>query len=985
MARSRSSIVFISALALSAPLVFAPMMPVPAASAACSDYVFIGARGSGEDPTPTYASNDFGMGKELQDVWSRVSAQVVSAGKTIEPYGLHYPAVKMVDWSAARETIDADLTYAQSVQAGQVDFENELSTVHAACPSTQFIVTGYSQGAQTLGDAIGDVISPSLRSLIAASAFFGDPRFDANDSTSGRSTFDPSYYGLLGPRTLWADGFPGGSVTSYCHDGDPICGLLLRLNLFGSTWFVRDLAHIFAVAALHGQPGNPLVEHQTYVEEHDTEKAAQDILDALHLPSTAPTSYQPSDTVFVIDSTGSMGGEIDNVEANVDQLAASIASTSADYRFALVDYKDDPSNDSPYQARVDVPFTSSASTFTAGVDSISASGGGDLPESVYDGVMTGLNLPWRDGVRKTVIVIGDAQGKDPEPVTGYTLSDVVQKAFSVDPAQIYTVPVGSSWSAQTFFQPLSTQTGGQMVVSASSSDLVTTLQNVILQAGTAPQAAVTASTSPVGTSMVASAAGTTASSGDNVVSYKWNWGDGTPAGSWDDTTTTPRATHTYSTAGTYTITVEATSASGLSGLATTQEVITAAATASPASVTGLTGSLSGNQATLTWQPSPLAQFYLVTDTTGNVVDAFTPTDYSSAPVTWQTTLNPLQTTTWNVVAVNAAGQSTPVPVTVQAGATISTVAGSTFGYAESPSAPLLNSPSGITSTGGNLVFLDSASPRVRQLTPSGTTTFIAGTSASAYADGTGAAAKFNWPQAVTADTSGNLYVADTNNNRIRKVTSTGVVTTLAGTGTTGGITNGTCSTATFNAPRGITYSSGVLYVADSNNHAIRAISLSTCSVTTVAGSTNGGYADGTGTSAKFLVPQGLAIDGSGNVIVADSGNNLVRKVTPSGVVTTLAGNGTAGNVDGSSAEFNKPRDVAVGADGSIYVADTANNDIRKIAGGSVTTVAGNGAAGFHDGLGTGAQFNAPTALTIIGTTLYVTDTGNSRIRAITNY
>jgi len=267
-----------------------------------------------------------------------------------------------------------------------------------------------------------------------------------------------------------------------------------------------------------------------------------------------------------------------------------------------------------------------------------------------------------------------------------------------------------------------------------------------------------------------------------------------------------------------------------------------------------------------------------------------------------------------------------------------------------------------------------------------------------FADGTNGAARFNGPIGVAADGAGNVYVADNYNDLIRKITPAGVVTTLAGD--TYGLTNGypywgcadgTNGAASFNGPIGVaTDGAGNVYVADSKNNLIRKITPAGV-VTTLAGDTddltngysNYGYADGANGAAMFNWPSGVATDGSGNVFVADSGNNLIRKITPAGVVTTLAGdtddltNGYSnyGYADGANgaAMFNNPFAVATDGSGNVYVADCNNNLIRKITpAGVVTTVAGdtndltndNPNDGYADGTGGAAMFYDPSGVAL---------------------
>jgi sugar lactone lactonase YvrE len=268
---------------------------------------------------------------------------------------------------------------------------------------------------------------------------------------------------------------------------------------------------------------------------------------------------------------------------------------------------------------------------------------------------------------------------------------------------------------------------------------------------------------------------------------------------------------------------------------------------------------------------------------------------------------------------------------------------------------------------------------------------IAGSPANAgHVDATGSAAKFDGPDGIVADASGNIYVSDYSNHLIRKVTPAGVVTTFAGSGTPGSA-NGTGTAASFNFPGGLAIdASGNLYLADSANHTIRKITPGAV-VTTLAGSAGqSGATNNTGSLARFNNPLGVAVDGSGNIVVADTANQTIRRITPGGVVTTIAGlAGSAGSANGTgtAARFTHPFGVAVDASGNnIFVADNGNHLIRKIApGGVVTTLAGTaGVSGSTDGTGTAAQFNAPYSLTLDASgNVYVADYNNDTIRLVT--
>jgi sugar lactone lactonase YvrE len=263
-------------------------------------------------------------------------------------------------------------------------------------------------------------------------------------------------------------------------------------------------------------------------------------------------------------------------------------------------------------------------------------------------------------------------------------------------------------------------------------------------------------------------------------------------------------------------------------------------------------------------------------------------------------------------------------------------------------------------------------------------------------DGTGTAAHFNYPTGITVDASGNLYVTDTENDTIRKITPAGVVTTLAGKAGVIGYADGTGTAAKFYNPEGITVdASGNLYVTDGNGYStIRKIT-SAGVVTILAGNiTENGHADGTGTAAFFDAPQEIAVDASGNLYVADWGDDTIRKVTAEGVVTTVAGwangcgssDGTGSITTGSPAFFCEPMGIAVDASGNLYVADTGNSTIRKITSeGVVTTLAGEpGSYDSTDGTGSAARFWDPIGIAVDASgNLYVTDKYNDTIRKIT--
>ena len=318
----------------------------------------------------------------------------------------------------------------------------------------------------------------------------------------------------------------------------------------------------------------------------------------------------------------------------------------------------------------------------------------------------------------------------------------------------------------------------------------------------------------------------------------------------------------------------------------------------------------------------------------------------------------------------------------------------------------LSNPYGVAPDGsGNLYIADTGNHRIYKVNSAGVISTVAGSGTAGYSGDGGAAvaAQLNFPRGVAPDGSGNLYIADTWNSRIRKVNSAGTITTVAGDGTAGFSGDGAAATAArLSYPSGVVLDgAGNLYIADWQNGRIRKVDTAGI-ITTVAGDGGVGFSGdgGAATAAQLSGPRGVAVDGSGNLYIADYSNHRIRKVNSAGVISTVAGSGTAGfSGDGGAAmaaQLNFPSGVALDALGNLYIAEWVNHRIRKIATvpgfsagilstGVITTVAGDGTGGYGGDGGTAvaAQLRSPTGVALDGSgNLYIADTHNNRIRKV---
>lgn len=292
---------------------------------------------------------------------------------------------------------------------------------------------------------------------------------------------------------------------------------------------------------------------------------------------------------------------------------------------------------------------------------------------------------------------------------------------------------------------------------------------------------------------------------------------------------------------------------------------------------------------------------------------------------------------------------------------------------------------------GNVFVADSRNNLIRKISADGMVSTLAGSGEAGKMDGPASKASFNYPMAVTVDSKGNVYVCDTQNNLIRKMASDGTVSTIAGALTVANKDHPEDTTRLDN-PKGIVADKqGNVYFTDFGRDVIRKIATDG-KITVFAGNSDRGAKDGKGTAASFYLPTGLAIDDQGNLFVADTYNNIIRKIDPSGLVTTIAGkpapqgkrNGGARDGKGSEAQFRQPFGIAVDHNGNVYVADVGNQKIRKISpDGMVTTVAGTGRRGADNGDASKASFYNPYGIAMDKQgNLYIADYQNNLVRKL---
>ena len=332
---------------------------------------------------------------------------------------------------------------------------------------------------------------------------------------------------------------------------------------------------------------------------------------------------------------------------------------------------------------------------------------------------------------------------------------------------------------------------------------------------------------------------------------------------------------------------------------------------------------------------------------------------------------------------------------------VGTGMGSFSGDGGAATSATIRNPNGVAlDSAGNLYIGDSSNHRIRRVDAAGNISTIAGTGANGFSSGggTAASAQLDFPNGLVVDSAGDLYFADENNHRIRRVDAAGNIATFAGTGAGGifgafGGDGGPATAAAFRYPPNIALdNAGNLYIADYGNRRVRKVDAAG-NIATIAGTGAAGFSGdgGPATAAPVDGPTGIALDSAGNIYIADTNNHRIRKMDPSGNISTIAGTGSAGfSGDGgraTAAQINFPRHVALDGAGNLYIADASNHRIRRVdASGNISTIAGTGTGGFSGdgGMASAAQLNDPRGIAVDSASryIYVADSDNHRIRRI---
>lgn len=570
--------------------------------ALCGDVQLVHARGTGDQ-----VNDDFFLRVDDQ-LRNRLGTPPISystyqLGKDGGFGGFDYPAAGDRMEFLLEASLNASQLYQDSRDEGIAELVAYLNHRTAQCPGEMYVLTGHSQGADVTGRALAE-LSNGILDRIAFVALFGDPRFQTYN-TQVIAFVDQCYF----PRPVWQRG------TSECYShgwyADDFAPYLPDAILDRVGSWCRD-----GDVACTGIPQDILTaeEHTRYHLEGDVDMAMQEA--AVHLAALQPgmaddidvsmlqfaTGNAGADLAFVFDTTGSMFNEIDDVAAQASALAGLWLDLSPNGRVALVEFRD---HGDSFVSRVALDLTNDGAAFQTAVSGLVADEGGDTPEAQLSGLMTTLNeLEWQVGATKAAVVITDAPGKDPEPVTNFTRPQVSQRALEIDPVAIYGVDVINDPAVADFMQPLAADTAGEVVVLQPGQSLSDLLEGLLNTVALNPVATLHGPYfADVGDPVHFTAAGSFDPDGE-LASYEWDFdGDG----SVDQTTTAPVVDHTYPAAFSGFAAVRVVAADGGEALATAAVTVQSGGLTPVAPVTpaAASASVTGPGAvTVTWTPAP---------------------------------------------------------------------------------------------------------------------------------------------------------------------------------------------------------------------------------------------------------------------------------------------------------------------------------------------------------------------------------------------
>lgn len=461
-------------------LVFVLAFSAVAQARVCVPVKFVGAAGSGQR-NGDQINQHHGFGDLLDAYYNQLTTGNGVSQGLVEPVAVQYPATAVgfslggfglssIDSLALLDAATFAVPtnpYWSSVEDGSkwlLDYVAKQAT--GPCRGkTRLILGGYSQGAAVVHMALA-AMPAKFRNVIASVVVYGDPFFSHSEDTYG--TYNPLETGGSVPPAAesfvlklvkWPSGIP---AFSFCNANDPVCNAYRPVFGYAGgpkVWNgnINISQHLLAAYDSLGniKVGAIFVANTTKIKDLSTTGIGAD------------SRKGPTDMVFAIDTTGSMSNVLYSLTQAVARMTTQLSQTSPDFRVGLVEYKDyDASGGFPdaFQSHVDVPLTSDLTQFGAALDNLVADGGGDTPESVYSGLNSGMDIGFRPGSKRSVVVIGDAEAKDPEPLTGFTAQTMINKALGIGSFQVFGIfsrAVGDDYSLAGI-QSIVDATGGKM-------------------------------------------------------------------------------------------------------------------------------------------------------------------------------------------------------------------------------------------------------------------------------------------------------------------------------------------------------------------------------------------------------------------------------------------------------------------------------------------------------------------------------------------